>query len=204
MKTISKITIEHIADNDNGNDYNNWTLSDKPSEGCMLYESEVFYSKIEQAEQIISDLEDIIYDEDEKDNYIAMCEKRRDNIQEWIDDSNRHDRNTYRYISFDNIGLPYDSKEYKIYAENMLKRAKEYYNDYWNYIGIRLIAYSECNCCNSTIEISSESLWGIESDSEEYIAEVEKELFETLLNNIKNGNEYSIENINFDDCERID
>lgn len=200
MKKITRITIQHIVDDQPLND--DWNHTAKPSNGCMIWSTGVFYDKIEQAKQIVSDLDDIIYDEDEKDNYIALCEKRRDNIQSWIDDNDREERNMYKYIEFPNMDV--NDTGYKKYAENMYKRAQEYYNNYWHYIGIQVTAYSECTCCGIESEVNSHSLWGIESDCTEYHTEVETDLFNELKTEIENKGEYSMNDITIENCERLE
>jgi hypothetical protein len=51
-------------------------------------------------------------------------------------------------------------------------------NDVWCYVGV--IVAPVCPCCGDVNESESQSVWGIESDSAEYLIEVSQELAEEI------------------------
>lgn len=53
-------------------------------------------------------------------------------------------------------------------------RLRAWCNDDWHYLGV--IVAAVCPCCDQVLKDATESLWGIESDSEEYHCEVAREL----------------------------
>lgn len=58
-------------------------------------------------------------------------------------------------------------------------RLRRWCNDDWSYVGVIVTAYAE-----DGRKLDSSSLWGIESDAGDYLAEVAKELTEELLESV--------------------
>lgn len=59
------------------------------------------------------------------------------------------------------------------------ERLRGWCNDDWFYIGV--IVAPVCDCCGEVDEDKAQSLWGIESDCEDYHAEVAQELANELI-----------------------
>ena len=59
-------------------------------------------------------------------------------------------------------------------AMSDFERLRAWCNDEWHYLGV--IVAPVCACCDQVIKGTTESLWGIESDSEEYHWDVAQEL----------------------------
>jgi hypothetical protein len=58
------------------------------------------------------------------------------------------------------------------------ERLRAWCNGEWSYVGVRVAAL--CPCCGEARESDAESLWGIESDSGDYLREVARELSEEI------------------------
>lgn len=61
------------------------------------------------------------------------------------------------------------------YGQQDYERLRDYHIGYWSMVGVVVTASFE------GIELGSASLWGIESDSEDYLNEVAKELTEDAI-----------------------
>lgn len=98
---------------------------------------------------------------------------------EAIDFSGYIGRNEYRYfhpyVGGDKQGTP----EYKKYGKRDYERMESLNNGHWSFIGI--IAKATIQTENGVLQhITSSGLWGIESDSGEYINEVAGEQINSL------------------------
>ena len=55
---------------------------------------------------------------------------------------------------------------------------RRYCDGQWSYVGV--IVAPVCECCGEVKEDDAQSLWGVESDSDDYLREVSEELAEEL------------------------
>ena len=99
------------------------------------------------------------------------------------------DRGSYRYYDFQEAcriarkdgwnAPPYDQGTSRQKAARAAladyEYLRRYCNDQWHYCGVVVRLADSCECCGD-----SASLWGIESDSDDYLQEVARELADEL------------------------
>lgn len=80
---------------------------------------------------------------------------------------------------YDHFRSAMTSKEYAAQAAMRdFHRLRAWCNDDWSYVGV--IVAHVCPCCGRAVESRAASLWGIESDSGDYLQEVAEELADEI------------------------
>ena len=197
---ILSITVEQRIDESPDTSFLG-EYTNKPSFWAIDRKYNTFVCKIEQRERIIEQLEDRIYDLEDLDNKkMARIDKRKVKIEQSFPSDCFLDRNQYRYFIPCNH-LPHNPKNWihvqgkeleKVIKEHgSIKSADMHYaiEDYkrmeslnrgnWCFIGIMAKATVQTEN-GVTQHITSGGLWGIESDSGDYIKEVVKEQLSSL------------------------
>lgn len=104
------------------------------------------------------------------------------------------DRNSYRYYDFAEAvrtaradcwgGQGRTAGERAAHAaESDYRRLRGWCDDRWSYVGVIVTAYED-NDGECGRKLGSASLWGVESDCRDYLADVEAELTEEVLDSV--------------------
>jgi hypothetical protein len=164
--------------------------SDQPAEWAIVRETGEFCHKVYQRQRLIADIQDRIDDYHDYDYYGKYLDSdseyekrlliRLKNIRASGETSFPSRGREYVFFHPYASGEKPGTKEYRKYAMHDFQRMRSYCNGDWCFIGIVAKAQIRNNETHVVQTLHSCGLWGIESDSGDYLNEVAKEQLHSL------------------------
>lgn len=178
---IEKVWIEQQVDENADTSYMG-EYTDKKEDWVICCHCGEFVAIAEKNQARYDELEDEIYllhnteknEEDEKQLAAYRAELESLNLHECP-----NSRREYNFFKPYAGGEPEGSEDYQKYGKQDFERMESLNSGHWNFIGI--IAKAQIRTESGTMQvIRSGGLWGIESDSGNYLDEVGKDELENL------------------------
>jgi hypothetical protein len=200
---IEIIKVQHILDSDPDTSFIG-EYTDKADEwnicrhcGEYLFDAEAGNRKVEDLENEVHELQDALneFSSGEKGNGYIKTKNKILELEKEIKSIELHD--CYSYSREYDYFRPYSggeeegTEEYIKYGKQDFKRMEEYTRGEWCFIGINAyaeVSYSIGNGNRRLETFTSSGLWGIESDSGEYLEEVAEEELTDLKSHLEQFN----------------